>query len=367
MTDSPVRTAEMTGDAAAAVPFDPSSLTQDELDARVRALGGAPVHARRWFRALHREGVADPARVPELGRNLTARLQAVAAPAPVRLDEAARSDDGTVKLRVTLSGGAVECVLIPDKQRLTLCLSSQIGCAVGCSFCATARMGLVRNLTPGEIVGQVRVARQVATETFGRAVTNVVFMGMGEPLHNWSAVHTAIELLNDSNAYNLARRRITVSTSGIVPHMAEVVRLRVDLALSLHAVDDAARNALIPLNRRWPIAEVIAELRRLALEERGRIMIQYLLMAGVNDGHADASRLAALVRDFPCHVNLLQYNPAPGLPYERPDDAAVSRFKRWLMDAGVRVYHRSSRGLDIDGACGQLALQARERADAVGP
>jgi 23S rRNA (adenine2503-C2)-methyltransferase len=334
-------------------PFDPFSLPYAALEARVVALGGAKLHALRWFRALHRTGDADPGRVPELGRGLTRRLQALAQPRLPALDDMQTSADGTVKLRARLADGQrIESVLIPDGERLTLCVSSQAGCAAGCRFCATGTLGLARNLTAGEIVGQAILARAHAA----RPVTNVVFMGMGEPLQNWPAVRDAVDLLNAPNAHNLSRHKITVSTSGVLPRLEAVVReARTGLALSLHATGDAERTELMPLNRVYPLAELMAELRRLARDHGGRIMIQYLLLAGRNDTPAHARRLWAWLRDWPCHVNVLEYNAVPGLPFARSDPDAARRFKAELLALGARVYHRESRGRDIDGACGQLA------------
>ena len=311
------------------------------------------MHALRWFRNLHRTGNPDPAEVPELGRALTARLQSAIELRLPALEETQTSADGTAKLRLKLHDGQrIESVLIPDGPRLTLCLSSQAGCAVACRFCATGTMGLTRNLTAGEIVGQLLAARRIAP----RPVTNVVFMGMGEPLQNWRSVRDAVDLLNAPNAHNLSRHKITISTSGILPRLESVVReARTGLAVSLHAADDVLRTELIPLNRVYPLAEVIAELKRLALHHGARIMIQYVLLAGRNDSPDDARKLWDWLKDWPCHINLLEYNPVLGLPFARPDPDATRRFKAELLALGARVYHRESRGTDIDGACGQLA------------
>jgi 23S rRNA (adenine2503-C2)-methyltransferase len=338
--------------------FDPFGLPYPALERRVLELGGATVHALRWFRALHRTGSADPSHAFELGRALSARLEQAAQPRLPTVEQCQRSADGTLKLRLRLVDGAqVESVLIPDGPRLTLCVSSQAGCAVGCRFCATGRLGLTRNLTAGEIVGQLIAARAPAqTAGLGR-ITNLVFMGMGEPLRNWPAVRDAVEVFHAPNAHNLSRHKMTISTSGILPRLAGVVcEARTGLALSLHATTDEERQALIPLNRAWPIAALMAELRRLALHHGGRTMIQYLLLEGVNDSPRHARELWAWVQDFPCHINILQYNPVPGLPYGRPSEASVARFKGLLLASGARVYHRESRGRDIAGACGQLAL-----------
>jgi 23S rRNA (adenine2503-C2)-methyltransferase len=333
--------------------FDPFSLPFPALEARVTALGGAQLHALRWFRTLHRTGDADPARAPELGRALTARLQQVIRPKLPILDACHISEDGTIKLRARLADGErIESVLIPDGPRMTLCVSSQAGCAVGCRFCATGTLGLTRNLSAGEIVGQAILARAHAP----RPVTNVVFMGMGEPLQNWPAVRDAVDLLNAPNAYNLSRHKITISTSGVLPRLEAVVRqARTGLALSLHATEDAERTEIIPLNRAYPLAALMAELKRLALDHGARIMIQYVLLAGRNDTPAHARRLWEWTRGWPCHINLLDFNPVPGLPFERPAPEVTRRFKAELLALGTRVYHRESRGRDIQGACGQLA------------
>ncbi len=362
-------------------PFDPFSLPYPRLEARVTALGGAPLHALRWFRRLHRQGEPDPARTPELGRALTARLQATARPAQVVLEAEIPAPDGTRKFRYRLTDGArIESVLIPDKARLTLCLSSQAGCAVGCAFCATAAMGPGRNLSTGEIVAQLLAAREAAAAEFrtdgaedaggiaagtaangfragtGRGITNLVLMGMGEPLHNWPAVRDAIRIFTDVNGHAFSRQRITVSTSGVLPRMADVIReTGVGLALSLHATDEETRTRLIPLNQRYPMTTLLAEAARLAREEKARIMIQYLLLEGLNDSPAHAQRLGELVSGFPCHVNLLTCNPVPGLPFRPPSADAVRLFKAALLRRGLRVYHRESRGAEVGAACGQLA------------
>ncbi len=353
--------------------FDPFGLPFPALEARVIALGGASVHALRWFRSLHRSGNPDPGIVPELGKRLTARLRQAIVPRLPQVEQRQQSADGTLKLSLSLADGErIESVLIPDGERLTLCLSSQAGCAVGCRFCATARMGLRRNLSAGEIVGQVIRAREQASflapgdkRSAERPITNVVFMGMGEPLQNWPAVRDAVDLLNAPNAYNLSRHKITISTSGVLPRLEAVVRqARTGLAFSLHATRDEARSELIPLNRAYPLADVMAELKRLALHHGGRIMIQYLLLAGRNDTPGHARELWEWVRDWPCHINLLEYNEVEGLAgaFVRPQRETTGRFKAELLARGARVYHRASRGGDIAGACGQLANAGRNDA-----
>ncbi len=347
--------------------FDPFGLPYPQLEALVRRLGGAPVHAQRWFRALHRTGAAEPDPALQLSRRLTRALRERMRPCLPVLAERQHSADGTLKLRVRLTDGAeVETVLIPDAlvpdrprrggERLTLCLSSQAGCALGCRFCATGLLGLRRNLAAGEIVGQLLLARAEAQRAGLGAITNLVFMGMGEPLHNWPAVRDAVEILHAPNGHNFSRHKITISTSGVLPRLEDVVlHARTGLALSLHGTREDERTALMPLHRAWPLAGLMAELRRLALHHGARIMIQYLLLAGENDSPRHAEELWAWLRDWPCHVNLLEYNAVPGLPFRRTHPEAAQRFKTLLLERGLRVNHRASRGLDIAGACGQLA------------
>jgi 23S rRNA (adenine2503-C2)-methyltransferase len=267
----------------------------------------------------------------------------------------ASHDQDTHKFVLALPDGArIECVSMRTANRLTMCLSSQVGCALKCSFCATGLMGLKRNLRPEEIVAQVlRMGDHLdwPDERF-----NVVFMGMGEPLANYEAVMEAIRILHDPLGMNLGARRITVSTSGLVPQMRSLASegLRLGLALSLHATTDELRDQLVPLNRRWPLAELVPAAREYGERTGRRVTLEYTLMAGVNDRDEDADRLADLARSLPSKVNLIPYNPVPGLDYRRPNPAEVERFARRLYPRAPAVMIRNTLGGEIWAACGQL-------------
>ena len=270
--------------------------------------------------------------------------------------ETQRSVDGTQKLLLgAIDGTRVEAVLIPEERRNTLCVSTQVGCPLTCSFCATGALGFTRNLTTGEIVDQVLVAMRHMEE--GTALTNLVFMGMGEPLLNLPAVSEAIRILTDPKAFALAPRRVTVSTSGVLPQIAPLLEVApIHLAVSLHATTDAVRDVLVPLNKRYPIAELLETLREEPRIHRRRpVFFEYTLMEGVNDSAEDARRLPGLLEGIPSKVNVIPMNPHPDAPYRPPAPEVVDRFTAILHDAGVRVTLRRDRGRDIDAACGQLA------------
>ncbi|MBT8493812.1 MAG: 23S rRNA (adenine(2503)-C(2))-methyltransferase RlmN, partial [Deltaproteobacteria bacterium] len=261
----------------------------------------------------------------------------------------------------------------------TQCISSQVGCALDCQFCATAKVGLFRHLNAGEIVDQVHRARALLAEVEpGRRITNIVYMGMGEPLHNFENVTKSLRLLTHELGANLSNRRITVSTVGLVTGIDKLAgeEKRPNLAVSLNASNDEVRDQIMPINRRFKIAELLAALKRFPLEKRRRITFEYVLLAGVNDSLADADRLVKLLRDFPCKVNIIPWNPHPEAPYERPSAAAIEAFQNRVKTGGLPCYLRTPRGDDIDAACGQLAnrhqpgdelvpLRKRKRADAV--
>ncbi|HEY8142313.1 MAG TPA: 23S rRNA (adenine(2503)-C(2))-methyltransferase RlmN, partial [Kofleriaceae bacterium] len=280
------------------------------------------------------------------------------------LAQVSRSVDGTAKLLFRLADGAtVESVLIPDGDKTTQCISSQVGCALDCQFCATAKLGLVRHLEPGEIADQVYRAQELlAREEPGRRITNLVYMGMGEPLHNYDAVVKSIAILTDERGANFSHRRITVSTVGMVPAIERLGRepeIRPNLAVSLNAASDDVRDRIMPVNRKWPISRLLAALKAYPLERRRRITFEYVLLAGVNDRDEDAERLAQLLRGMKCKVNLIPWNPHPGAPYQRPSAAAIERFQNRVKALGLAAYLRTPRGDDIDAACGQLANRAR--------
>ncbi len=330
------------------------------LDRLADALGEAadrPYRVRQVFDAIHKRGVADFAAMTDLPATLRAELDARFSLRLPELTERRPADDGTTKYLLRLADGAsIETVDIPDRGRRTLCLSSQAGCALACAFCVTGYWGAGRNLTAGEIVGQVHLLRQIADlpERF-----NVVFMGMGEPLRNLDAVRDSVELL----AETLTTRRITVSTAGVVPGIDELATWtrRPRLAVSLHAPDDARRAEIMPIARTWPLAELLAALRRFPLESRRRITIEYLLLSGFNDGTRDADALVRLLSGLPVKFNLIPFNPDPVLPdwMRRPEARRVEEFRRRLESRGATVTVRRQRGHDVAAACGQLRAFSR--------
>jgi 23S rRNA (adenine2503-C2)-methyltransferase len=350
-----------------------TELTLTELEAALAEAGMERYRARQIFQWVYRRGVTDFAGMTDLPaaqRIALAGRFLISTPPVARRDV---SEDGTEKFLLTLQDGRhVESVFIPRTPHQTFCVSTQVGCAMGCAFCLTATMGLVRNLTAGEIVGQVRVLASALDLRASRF--NVVFMGMGEPLHNYDASMAAVRILADEHGFAVHPRRITLSTVGLVPAIERLAGEDVmpRLAVSLHAPTDEQRAALVPVNRKYPIAEIIEACRRFPLVRRGRITFEYVLLAGVNDSPDDARRLAALVRDLHVKVNLIPLNPAAGIPFERPSDERVDAFAGALAERGVTVMVRKSRGRDIRAACGQLAVEgirkssAQRLADAIG-
>lgn len=348
----------------------------DGLTAWFAQLGEKPFRARQVLRWMHRAGCDDFEQMTDVAKSLRAKLVAEAeirGPLPVRDSIAA---DGTRKWLLGVDGNevgqgnAVETVFIPEANRGTLCVSTQVGCALECSFCSTGRQGFNRNLTTAEIVGQLWHANRAlgavrvpGGEDSERVISNVVLMGMGEPLANFDAVVAALKLMLDDHGYGLSRRRVTVSTSGIVPAMD---RLRetvpVALAVSLHAPDDTLRDQLVPLNRKYPLTELMAACRRyLANAPRDFITFEYVMLDGINDSETHAKALLRLVSDVPSKFNLIPFNPFPGSGYRRSPPERVRRFQEILMEAGVVATVRKTRGDDIDAACGQLAGQVQDK------
>jgi 23S rRNA (adenine2503-C2)-methyltransferase len=309
----------------------------------------------RW---LFQRGAASFAAMSNLSTALRASLEKEfdlpLLPAP----HVSRSTDGTRKLLFQLDGGAsIESVIIPDPPRLTVCISSQAGCAMGCRFCATARLGWQRQLGAGEIAAQLLAAQRELTSD--ERVTNVVFMGMGEPLANYDAVTEAIEILLADWGFGLSGRRITVSTVGLLPQLERLVReTPVSIAVSLTATADALRDDLMPVNRRYPLDQLIEVCRNLPIPQRRRITFEYVLLAGVNDTPSDAARLVRLLHGIRSKVNLIPFNPFPGSGFERPTPEAIRDFQQRLLAAGMHASVRTSRGRDIQAACGQLAASA---------
>jgi 23S rRNA (adenine2503-C2)-methyltransferase len=347
-------------------------MTRQQLEGFFAGMGEKPFRAVQVMKWIHQHGVADFGAMTDLSKALRERLAATAevrAPEVV-YDQAA--DDGTHKWLLRLDdGNCIETVFIPEKDRGTLCVSSQVGCALDCTFCSTARQGFNRNLTRAEIIGQLWLANRrlmPAPAADGkvpqRVVSNVVLMGMGEPLLNFDAVVDAMHLMLDDNAYGLSKRRVTLSTSGIVPAMDRLKdTLDVALAVSLHAPNDALRDELVPINRKYPIAELLAACRRYVREERHhqRITFEYVMLDGVNDTPAHARELIRLLRDVPCKVNLIPFNPFPDTRYRRSTEAAIARFRDLLVQAGYTTITRRTRGDDIDAACGQLVGRVSDR------
>ena len=355
---------------AAATRTNLLGLTPAELEAFVVALGEKPYRARQLLVWIYKRWVSDFAAMTDLGKALRARLAAVAEIRPPEIVSEHASADGTRKwlLRAGRSDGrdqAIETVFIPEVGRGTLCISSQVGCALDCAFCSTGAQGFNRNLETAEIVGQVWLANQRLGSGPGgeRAVTNVVLMGMGEPLANYKNVLPALGLLLDDRGFDLSRRRVTLSTSGLVPQIYRLAEdTNVALAVSLHAPTDALRDELVPINRRHPIAELLAACWHYLEAQNGRsITFEYVLLDGVNDRPEHARELAALLAGHDAKVNLIPYNPFPGNRFRRSSPQAIEAFRDGLPARGVTATVRRTRGDDIDAACGQLAGQVHDR------
>jgi 23S rRNA (adenine2503-C2)-methyltransferase len=335
-------------------------------------LGEKPFRAKQVYHWIHQAGVADFAQMTDLAKSLREKLQQHAIVAAPQVNFAHTSLDGTRKwlFDVGVTNG-IETVFIPEEERGTLCVSSQVGCALECTFCSTGRQGFNRNLSVAEIVGQLwyahHILRGTDNRTLGtssdRPVTNVVMMGMGEPLANFENVVTALGVMLDDHAYGLSRRRVTVSTSGIVPAMDRLAeRCPVALAVSLHAPNDALRDELVPINKKYPLKELMAACQRyLVHAPRDFITFEYVMLAGVNDHAEHARELIALTRDVPCKFNLIPFNPFPDSGYQKPGAESLRVFRQILQDAGLVVTTRKTRGDDIAAACGQLAGQVADK------
>ena len=330
-------------------------------------LGEKRFRATQLFRWIHQRGADDFDAMSDLAAALRAKLKGCAHVQALPVISEHVSADGTVKWLFDVGGGnAVESVFIPEDDRGTLCISSQAGCAVGCRFCSTGHQGFSRNLTTGEIVAQLWFAEHALRRRLGsssRIISNVVMMGMGEPLLNYNALVPALNLMLDDNAYGLSRRRVTVSTSGVVPMMD---RLRDDcpvaLAVSLHAPTDDLRDELVPLNKKYPLRELMAACQRyLVKAPRDFVTFEYVMLRGVNDSVAQAHELVALVRDVPCKFNLIPFNPFPESGLKASSRDQVRAFGEVLINAGIVTTIRKTRGEDIDAACGQLAGQVLDR------
>ncbi len=328
-------------------------------------LGEKSFRAQQVMKWIYHQGVTDFEQMTNLGKSLRERLAEVAVIEPLRIVTEQVSDDGTRKWLMALGErNAIEAVYIPEPGRGTLCVSSQVGCALNCSFCSTATQGFNRNLETSEIIGQVwRAAQAIGHNPNNRLITNVVMMGMGEPLMNFDAVVPAMELMRDDLAFGLAGKRVTLSTAGLVPKIDDLREATdVSLAVSLHAPEDDLRNELVPLNKKYPIAVLLESCRRyVAGRNKSRVTFEYTLIDGVNDHPEHARKLAKLMRTVPSKVNLIPFNPFPGTSYKRSSDAAIERFKQILMQANLVATVRKTRGDDIDAACGQLVGKVNDR------
>jgi len=351
-------------------------LDSEALQDFVLSLGEKPFRSRQLKRWVHRQGAADFESMSDLARSLREKLVTSARIDAPRVRSHSIAADGTQKWLLDVGGAdAIETVYIPEAERATLCISSQAGCAVNCVFCATGRQGFSRNLSTGEIIGQLWLAehglrRQLASAPgrlapgpADRVISNVVLMGMGEPLQNYDAVLPALRLMLDDDAYGLSRRRVTLSTSGMVPQIDRLAQdCPVALAVSLHAPDDALRDRLVPLNRKYPLAEVLAACRRyLRRAPRDFITFEYVMLDGVNDSDDQARRLVSLVGDLPCKFNLIPFNGFDGAPVRRSPAGRVQEFAARLASAGFVATTRKTRGDQIDAACGQLAGSVNDR------
>ncbi len=333
-----------------------------DLEREMAVLGAKAFHGRQVFRWLWRQGTSDFESMTNLGRDLRARLIAHFSGDFPLVESRQTSGDGTTKFLVRLADGRhIESVYIPDTPAETFCISTQVGCAMACAFCLTGKMGLVRHLSAGEIAGQVRA---LAHETgLVGSPFNVVLMGMGEPLHNYDATMKALRILADDEGLGVHPQRVTLSTVGLVPALERLATEPVmpNLAISLHATTEDQRTGIVPINRKYSLADLIDACKRFPVARRRRITFEYVLLDGVNDAPADARRLVALLNPIKAKVNLLPLNEAPAIGFKRPSDERVNAFARILADRGLRVSVRRSRGRDIRAACGQLIVEGQTR------
>jgi 23S rRNA (adenine2503-C2)-methyltransferase len=349
-------------------------LTRAELESFVQDMGEKPFRARQIMKWLYKRGVGDFDQMTDLAKGFRERLKQIAEVRTPSVTMTQVSADGTRKWLLAVEGPkegtppqAIEMVYIPEPGRGTLCISSQVGCAMDCSFCSTAQQGFNRNLTAAEVVGQVWLANreltQAVPERTERVITNVVFMGMGEPLANYRNVVPAAEILMDDLGFDISRRRVTVSTSGLVPQMLKLAEeTNCALAVSLHAPNDRLRDELVPINRKHPIAELLDACWQYVHKQNARsITFEYVMLDGVNDRPEHAHELVRLLKGHPAKMNLIPFNPFPGTRYRRSTPAAIERFRDILNANGVIATTRRTRGDDIDAACGQLVGRVHDR------
>jgi len=347
---------------------DLKDMTLAQLTEFVQTLGLPSFRAGQIFSWLYRPSIVSFEQMTDIKKELRVSLGEQASFSRLEPAVIERSEDGTIKYGFLLADGAfIETVLIPEAGRNTLCVSSQVGCAMGCTFCLTGKMGFTRNLRPAEMVNQVAavIEQQLAAGARGdlpeKIISNLVFMGMGEPLANFDNLLTALSIVAEQRGLDFSERRITVSTCGLVPKIYELgKRTGVNLAVSLHSVDDELRSRLMPINRTYPLADLLQACREFPLPKRKRIMFEYILIKDVNDAPADAELLVKKLENIPCKINLLPYNKSSTLPFQRPADERIEAFQKILWDNGYTVLLRNSRGADISAACGQLAGKNRK-------
>lgn len=341
-------------DTGGGIKIDIKNCTLSDLEAWVASLGERPYRARQMMKWIYETQVSSFEAMTDLPKSFRERLGSIAYISQCAVKKATRSSDGTIKFLFGMeAGGAIESVLIPEKKHHTICVSTQLGCAMGCVFCLSGKKGLVRNLSPSEIINQIYTIRK---DFLPRdATVNIVFMGMGEPLANYDHLLTALHILTDPCGFNISHRRITVSTAGLLPQIERLSRdLPVNLAISLNAPTDALRTRLMPITKTYPLAELIATASRACLPARKRITFEYILMRGVNDSLTHARELASLLRHCHCKINLIPFNEHEGAVFKTPGSAAVEEFRQFLTARHFTVMVRLSKGRDVDAACGQL-------------
>ncbi len=335
-----------------AIPF--YGLTLDQLRGHLVGLGKEKFRASQVFKWVYQQRVTDFSQMTNLSKSFRESLPEIFDMNPLKLSQHLKSEDGTEKFLFDIGDGkTVETVLIPSSdERLTLCVSSEVGCNMACRFCFTAKQKLQRRLTSGEIVGQFMGVQDAIG--MKRRISNIVFMGMGEPLDNPDAVFDSIEILTSELGVNLSRKKVTVSTSGLVPQIPLVAKNRVRLAVSLNASTNEIRDHVMPINKKYPMNQLLDECRRYAFETKDKVTFEYVLLKGVTDRIEDAIRLKNITQDIPCKINIIPFNEHPNSGFERPSDETVLKFQKKLMDLGVHVLLRKTMGRDIYAACGQL-------------
>ncbi|NWF93120.1 MAG: 23S rRNA (adenine(2503)-C(2))-methyltransferase RlmN [Syntrophaceae bacterium] len=339
--------------------IDLKSLSPPQLEDLIRSFGKERYRSLQILRWLYQKSVHSIDEMTNLSKRFREELSKVgfiSALHPLRVEQA---KDGTRKFLFELEDGhRIESVLIPDRKRLTLCVSTQVGCALGCRFCLTGKMGFKRNLISSEILNQILSVRETLTDE--TPITNIVLMGMGEPLANYANTLRAIQLMTHPDAFKFSSRRITLSTVGLIPELEQLAKERISfrLAISLNASDEETRSHLMPINRRYPLGKVLEVCRNFPLRPRTRITFEYVLIAGINDSSADAKRLFRILRGIPSKVNLIPLNEAPGIPFKRPPEEKIRQFQEILMAGGMTAIVRASKGAEISAACGQLQAKS---------